>query len=385
VSGDPNRSHQSRVLSDRTLNRTLLARQQLLARKPGVASELIDRLVGLQAQAPLAPYVALWSRLDGFDASELSELLLARQYIRGHALRATLHLVSATDFPPLRALSEPEVARNLQAALAAPLREVDRGPVAAALRGALVDGPLRRDQLVDRLAGRWGDELASAAASAAPILTACVQAPPRGVWGRPGPVMWATAEQWLGVSLPSPPPSPAEYLARYLAAFGPATTADVRAWSGWRGLRSVVSQMRPGLRVFRDEEGRELYDVPDGLIADPDTPAPVRFLPEYDNVYFSFAHRARINPHRYAIPLAPGNGAAMGTFLADGIYAGTWRRTLRADGREATLTIEPYAPLTPDETDAVCQEGLALLAFLAPESTPEIQLMTALASRHRAR
>lgn len=368
------RPHRPPVLSDRTLNRTLLARQQLLDRAPGAVSELIDRLVGLQAQAPLAPYVALWSRLDGFDPSELSELMLSRRYVRGHAMRSTLHTVSAADFPPLRALSEAIVARNFQAAFAAPLRERDRSVIAEDVRAALADGPLRRPQLVDRLVGRWGIELATAAASAAAILTPCVQATPRGVWGESGPVMWATAQQWLGAHLPAPSPSPASYLIRYLAAFGPATVADMRTWSGWTGLQAVVSDLRPNLRVFRDEQGRELYDVTDSPIADPDTPAPVRFLPEYDNVHFSFAHRARINPRRHPAPLAPGNGAAMGTFLADGVYAGTWKRALSADNSTSTLTISPHIALAPNDVDALYEEGQALLSFLAPGALAEVRI-----------
>lgn len=377
VSTAPHRSHRAPVLSDRTLGRTLLARQQLSARARGSAGELIDRLVGLQAQAPLAPYVALWSRLDRFDPTELSELLLSRRYVRGHAMRSTIHLLSAVDFPPLRALSEAAVARNLdQAAFAGPRVKANRAALAEDLRVALADGPLPRGQLAGRLASRWGEELAASASSGAAILTPCVQATPRAVWGQSGPVMWATVEQWLGARLPAPAPSPAPYLLRYLAGFGPATVADMRAWSGWAGLQAVVSDLRPRLRVFRDAQGRELYDIPDGLIANPESPADVRFLPEYDNLHFAFAHRTRINPHGYPVPLAPGNGAAMGTFLVDGVYAGVWKRTLSSDGATVTLTIRPHAPLAAGDAEAVWREGGALLSFLAPAASPAVLLVS---------
>jgi len=362
--------HQARrppVLSHRTLNRTLLARQQLLAREPGRAADLIDRLVGLQAQAPLAPYVALWSRLEGFAAAELGALMSSRAYVRGHAMRSTIHLLSAADFPPLRALSEPAVARNLTAAtFAGHLHGADLPGIAADLREQLTGGPLPRRRLVDRLSVSWGPQLAAAAGSAAAVLTPCVQATPRGVWGHNGPVAWATVEQWLGARLPEPVPSPAGFLLRYLAAFGPASVADMRSWSGWTGLRAVVDGLRPQLRALRDEEGHELLDLPDAPVADPDTPAAVRFLPEYDNVHFAFAHRARINPHGHRVPLAPGNGAAMGTLLADGVFAGVWRRNRDSDGSSAALTVTPFGALDGPIVAQTHQEANALLAFLAP-------------------
>jgi hypothetical protein len=352
----------------------MLARQQLLARGTGSAAELIDRLVGLQAQAPLAAYVALWSRLEGFASEQLSELMSSRTYVRGHAMRSTIHLLSADDFPALRALSDPAVALNIsnQAPWARPLREADRPALAADLRAALADGPLPRGALADTLSGRWGAEMASAAASGAPILTGCVQATPRGVWGQGGAIAWATVEQWLGTELPNPPPSPVPFLLRYLAAFGPASVADMRAWSGWPRLRQVIEAARVPLRRFRSEHGRELLDLPDAPIADPELAAPVRFLPEFDNVQFAYEHRERINPHRFATPLRQGNGAAAGTFLAGGVFAGEWKRELDRD--TMILTVQPHRPLTAEEHAELQQEGVALLGFLDPGATPDIRI-----------
>jgi hypothetical protein len=356
------------VLSDRVLNRTMLARQQLLARGVGSVSELIDRLVGLQAQAPLAAYLALWSRLEDFAPEELADLMSSRAYVRGHAMRSTIHLLSAEDFLALRALSDDAVGRNLssQAPWAEAIRGADRAALGADLRAALGDGPLTGGRLISRLSRRWGDELAGAAAASVAVLNPCVQAPPRGLWGQTGPVAWATVEQWLGTELPDPPPSPVAFLLRYLAAFGPASVADMRAWSGWKGLREVVDAPGVRLRRFRSEHGRELFDLPHAPHADPELAAPVRFLPEYDNVHFAYQSRERINPHRFPIPLAPGNGAAMGTLLADGVFTGTWKRMRSPDGHSATLTIRPYRPLTAAERADLDQEGGALLSFLAP-------------------
>lgn len=362
------------VLSDRTLNRTLLVRQQLLARGSDRVSELIDRLVGLQSQAPLAAYVALWSRLEDFAPEELGELIRARAYVRGHAMRSTIHLLSAEDFLALRALSDAAVVRNLAVAQARAVPGPDRRALVEDLRAAMAEGPVSRGPLIARLTGRWGEEVAAAAATWVAVLTACVQAPPRGVWGHGGPVAWATVQQWLGAELPDPPPSPLGFLLRYLGAFGPASVADMRAWSGWKGLQEVINAAQVPLRRFRSEHGRLLLDLPEAPLADAGLPAPVRFLPEYDNVHFAYQDRERINPHRFPVPLAPGNGAAMGTFLADGGFAGVWRRRLSADRRSATLAVRAYRPLSATERTEIHQEGRALLDFLAPDAAPDVQI-----------
>jgi len=354
----------------------MLARQQLLARRAGPVPEMIDRLVGLQAQAPLASYVALWSRLASFQAGTLAELMSSRAYVRGHAMRSTIHLVSAPDFLALRALSDAAVVLNLsgQVLWARALRGADRAALAADLRAALAGGPLARVPLAERLRGRWGDELANAAAVAAAVLTACVQATPRGLWGQGGPVAWATVQQWLGTELPDPPPSPVGFLMRYLAAFGPASIADMRAWSGWRRLREAIDTAGVRLERFRSEQGHQLLDLPGAPLANADRAAPVRFLPEYDNVHFAYRDRARINPRGFAMPRRPGNGAAMGTFLADGEFAGEWRREVSADRQTAVLTVEAYRPLTADERAQIHEEGRALLGFLAPGAAADIHV-----------
>jgi hypothetical protein len=163
-------------------------------------------------------------------------------------------------------------------------------------------------------------------------------------------------------------------LLRYLAAFGPASVADMRAWSGWTGMREVLNGLAASLRRFRSEHGRELFDLPDAPVADPELPAPARFLPEYDNAYFAYHDRERINPNRFAVPLAPGNGAAMGTLLADGAFAGEWKRQLSADRQTATLTVQNYRPLSATDQTEIHHEGRALLAFLAPDAVPEVRI-----------
>jgi hypothetical protein len=185
-----------------------------------------------------------------------------------------------------------------------------------------------------------------------------VHVPPRGVWGRKGPVVLTTVRTWLGRT-PHPVAPPNDIVRRYLAAFGPATVADVAKWSRVTGLRPVVEGLRPRLRTFRDEAGRELFDVPDGPLPDADTPVPPRFLPEYDNVLLSHADRTRIMPPGASVPLLPGDGARAGTFLVDGFLRGTWRI------EDGEVRVEPYAPLGKREAAAVEEEAQRLRTFLA--------------------
>ena len=183
------------------------------------------------------------------------------------------------------------------------------------------------------------------------------------MWGATGPVARTTLEGWLGRPLEADP-SIDELVLRYLAAFGPATVMDVQAWSGLTRLRAVVDRLRPRLATFRDDHDRELFDLPDAPRPDPETPAPPRFLPEYDNVLIGHADRSRIIPAGRRIPLPPGNGATRGTILLDGMFGGEWR-IATADGH-ATLEIEPFATIAPAALPALTEEGTRLLGFARP-------------------
>ena len=353
-------------LGRKALNRALLARQQLLQRESGSALELIERLVGLQAQAPLASYVALWSRLEGFDPAELSALMTSRQVVRTSLLRATIHLVTAADCLQLWRLIHPVAERGLRGAFGKQLAGADVDAVVAFGTELMNHEPYSRSQLRTKLGERWPEWDANAMAYAVSYLTGTVQVTPRGVWGETGPAALQTIESWLGES-PAPAPTPDALVLRYLAAFGPASVADVQMWSGLTRLREVVDRLRPELRVYADEDGKELFDVPDGPLPDPETPAPVRFLPEFDNLLLSHADRRRINPAGRSVPLPPGNGAAMGTLLIDGDYQADWRHH-----RGENLRITPHRPLTPTEQDAISTEGVELLTLIGSPDTPVV-------------
>jgi Winged helix DNA-binding domain len=357
-----------KTLSRRELNRALLQRQQLLRRESGTVAELIERLVGLQAQAPLASYVALWSRLEDFDPAELSELMTSRQAVRTSLMRATIHLVTADDCLRLWRLMHPVADRGLRGAFGKRLAGTDIDAIVAFGAGLLSQAPYSRSQLGDVLGERWPDWDATAMAYAVSYLTGTVQVTPRGVWGQTGPAALQTIESWLGRS-PLADPSIDNVVRRYLAAFGPASVADVQQWSGLTKLREVVDRLRPGLRVYADEDGRELFDVPDGPLPDAETQAPVRFLPEYDNLLLSHADRRRVNPSGRPVPLPPGNGAAIGTLLIDGDYAADWRHHR---GASPVLKVVTHQPITAEARDAVEAEATALLSLIGEKDTPVV-------------
>jgi hypothetical protein len=322
----------------------------------------IEHLVGMQAQVPLNPYIGLWSRLERFDPGELGRLLVDRLVVRIVAMRATLHLVTADDCLVLRPLMQPvldaELARHRDHGPV--LQGVDLAPVLAHARTFLAARPRTGTELRDEFAVRFPELDAPALAYACRNLLAFVQVPPRGVWGRTAQVASTTAEAWLGRELISAP-SIDDVVLRYLDAFGPATVADVSSWSRLTGMREVVERLRPRLRVFVDERGRELFDLPDAPRPDPDTPAPPRFLPEYDNVLLSHADRSRFvrddrrNQSWTAL-------IVQGTVLQDGTIAGTWHIERDRAGGTTTLTVV-HAGLGARAQASVTAEARRFLRF----------------------
>jgi hypothetical protein len=350
------------VLSRRALNRTLLGRQLLLERVARPAEAVIEHLVGMQAQEPIDPYVGLWTRIEGFDPAELSTLIEARRAVRGSTLRTTLHLMTGRDFLALRPVLQDVLERAWRSSpFAKDLVGLDLAEVVAAGRELLDKEPLTTAQLAVALADRWPDRTPNSLAYASRFLLPIVQVPPRGLWGKKAPPRALTVETWLGQPLGTDTAADDAVL-RYLAAFGPATVSDIRIWSWLTGLREVVDRLRPRLRTFRDEAGRELLDVGDGLLVDPDVPAPIRFLPQYDNIFLSHEDRSRILVKRVTVPDLVWKGGV----LIDGFISGAWR--IRREKGRATMTIELAVPLAGAARAEIEAEGTSLFEFLAADA-----------------
>ena len=348
------------------LNRATLARQLLLRRAPLHPLAAIDHLVGLQAQVPGDPYVALWARIDGFDPLELSALLEERRAVRTVLMRATIHLVTAEDALLLRPLVQPvleaELSRHREHAPV--LRELHAGAALAHARTLVEERPRTTAELREALAERVPPEHAPALAYAARNRLALVQVPPRGLWRRSGGVRLTTLESWVRRPLHRRP-ALEDVVLRYLAAFGPASAADASTWSRLTGLRPVLESLRPKLVTFRDGRGRELFDPPDAPRPDAATPAPPRFIPEYDNVLLSHADRGRFVSDAERKRLAHVDGLGHGTLLVDGRAAGRWRA--EGDGDRQTLVVR-HLGLPRGARDEVAAEAERLVRFLSPES-----------------
>ncbi len=348
------------VLGRRALNRALLGRQLLLRRAELPAADAIERLVGLQAQVPNAPYVGLWTRLEHFRHDDLAQLVGERRAVRIALMRSTIHLVSARDCLALRPLLQPVLQRGLQGNFGRRLAGLDTQALADAGRALVEQQPRTFAELGTLLHERWPNRDPAALAIAVRTFVPLVQIPPRGIWGASGQATHTTAEAWLGRPL-DPNPSPDEMVLRYLAAFGPATVNDIQMWSGLTRLREITERLRPRLLTFRDEHGRELFDLPDAPRPDPDTPAPPRFLPEYDNALLSHADRARIiaNDHRSRV-------FTLGSVLVDGFVRGTWKIT--RGGGSATLAVTLFEALSNHDRTALAEEGSRLLEFAAHDA-----------------
>ncbi|HEV7627026.1 MAG TPA: winged helix DNA-binding domain-containing protein [Streptomyces sp.] len=350
------------TLTARTLGRALIARQLLAERARMSALEAVEHLVGLQAQAPKPPYFGLWSRLADFRAEELSALLRDRQAVRVSVMRGTVHLVSAADCLQLRALTRVLYERILRTNYRERLSGLDFAEIVEAGLAGIRQQPRTARELSVLLGERWPDHDPYALSQAARGLCDVVQIPPRGLWGRSGQPTYETIESWLGRPV-SPEPTIETVLLRYLGAYGPASVMDAQTWSGLTRLSEVMEQLRPQLRVFRSESGRELFDLPEAPRPDPELPLPARFVAEYDNLILSHADRTRVIGDAARKTIASRNGQVPGTILLDGTVRGMWKAE-QPRKRVATLTVTPFGGrLTEDEEQALAAEGERLLRF----------------------
>ena len=355
------------VLTRRALNRATLARQLLLRRSSVQVEDTIERLLGLQAQATLPPYYGLWSRIEAFDPNELGRLLTEREVVRLTLMRGTIHLASIRDALLLRPLVQPVVERMHNGAFGRRMGGADLSRLATRTRALLADEALTARELGRALVEEGIGDDAEAIGNAARVYVSLVQVPPRGVWGKSGQARYATLEAWTGCDL-EPSPTPDEVVERYLAAFGPASVLDAQSWSGLTKLAAVFERLRPRLVVFHDQDGRELFDVPDAPRPDADTPAPVRFLGEYDNLLLGHADRRRFIPEDFPWQAMLADGRFVSNLLVDGALRATW--WLERDGRRGvTLAIRPFGTFSSRERKDVLEEAEQFAVFAARDAT----------------
>jgi len=330
------------------LNRATLDRQLLLRRATRPVRDAIEHLAGLQAQAPRAPYVGLWTRLAGFGHQDLEDLLTERIVVRAHLMRNTVHLVTAADFISFRPLFQPIMKRALAGNFGRNLGGVDLDDLRTAAATLLAERPLTRGQLAGQLSASWPGHDPASLAYAATHLLQLVQVPPRGLWGRSGQATWFLASAWLpdaGLTGGGPDGPAAldldsvldQLVVRYLSAYGPATVRDIQAWSGLSRLREVTERLGPRLRTFTGSGGAELLDLPDAPRPDADVPAPPR--------------------------------------LVEGFWVADWTITRSRD--RAVLEIRSFGPLGVAGQDAIAAEGSRLLEFAAPAAAHDVRFCTA--------
>ncbi|MEU4341769.1 winged helix DNA-binding domain-containing protein [Nocardia sp. NPDC023852] len=348
-------------LSLRELNRTLLVRQKLVERVALTPFELVRHLVAVQGQEPNWPYVGLWTRLAQFRHDDLAALLRDRKLVRSTMLRRTVHLADGADFRWLRPTVQPVV----DAALKAPyyrdeIDGVDLDELGAAGRELLAGQRLSRGDLGKLLAVRFPDRHTRRLAETVELLVPMVHGPETGAWGRwrNRSVTVGLAEEWLAAPMAAAP-RPETLVLRYLAAFGPATVADMQAWAGITRLAEVVDEIRTRLRVFTDDQHRVLFDLPDAPLAEPDLPVPVRFLPAFDNALLGHKDRRRIISEEDRRRIAKEASAGVPMYLVDGFVHGRWSID------DATLRVIPWHPLSASDEAALRAEAEDLLSFVA--------------------
>jgi hypothetical protein len=354
------------MLSLHTLNRATLARQFLLERADLSVSVGLERLVGMQAQALPAPFIGLWTRLRSFQRDDLAQLIADRTIIKATTMRATLHLMTAADYARFRSTLQPALSKMAEGIGKQRGTDFDTQKVLDAARAFFAEKPGTFAELSDMLATLLPDTDVGAMRYTVRTYLPLVQVHVSGGWSYPGNPSFALADSWISQPIDTEDHI-RELIFHYLAAFGPASVTDMQTWSGIPKLKAVFEKLKPELRVYRDENKRELFDLPDLTLPDAETPAPVRFLPEFDNLLLSHDKRTRViadahwkNVYRSA------NLRLLATFLVDGFVSGIWK--IEKTKGTATLTLEPFAPLSPQARAALSEEGERLARFIEPDA-----------------
>lgn len=352
-----------RILKLRELNRATLARQMLLVRETIPVPAAIERLAGMQAQHASAPFVGLWTRLKDFKREDLATLIESRKIVKSTFIRATLHLVTAEDYLRFRATLEPLLI-VAASSIAKQRGEFDLEKVLKAARKFIGEKPRTFAEISQMLSDLMPEVDVGAMRYSVRTQIPLVQTPITGGWCYSGKPEFTLAEEWIGRKISVKDNLP-ELVRRYLAAFGPASVTDAQTWMGMK-LKGTFEKLRPELQSYRDEARRELFDLPDVALPDEDVPAPVRFLPEYDNLLLSHSNRTRVVADEYRPKVyLPGLRVAA-TILVDGFVRGVWK--VEKTKTAATMMIEPFGKLTKKDGRALVEEGERLIRFVEPDA-----------------
>jgi len=344
----------------------------LLERRRASAASTVERLVGMQAQAPNLPYVGLWARLQGFVPEQLSRLIERRDAVRISLMRNTIHLVTTRDAlglkPMFMRLGERGFLRG--SPWGRGMREGDLSSISITGREIMAERPRTIAELARELGRRYPGRDGVALAYGVRYMVPLVFTPPRGLWGGRGLVTLTTFEAWLGRP-PGPSFSDEQLVLRYLSAFGPASPSDMRAWSGL-ALRPTFEGLRARLRTYRDESGVELFDLPRAPRPDGDLEVPPRLIPDFDNILLAHADRGRIMPPGKHLGIFSSNGVMQGAVLLDGFVRAMWAP------RGSTLVITPFGKaLTKAEQRATSDEAMRLMQLLAPGERHDLRFAPA--------
>jgi Winged helix DNA-binding domain len=355
-----------RVLTTADLNRALLARQLLLERSKLPLTRALERVGGIQAQYAPSSYIGLWTRLEGFALSDLTNALERRRAVQGTLLRSTIHLVSAGDYWPFAAGSRSARQTAWLRFDKKRLSNADMKAAAKEVRAALAGRVAHRDELLE-LARRRDPERPTHLWNGLSAWVELVRAPPSGTWERRRADLYALADDWLGRAEVTPEQGAMLLLRRYLGGFGPAQLADAANWAGLpvAELQATAEGLR--LRRFRDEEGAELVDLQRAPLPDASTPVPVRFLPTWDATLLAHARRTQILPEDFRpLVFATKTPQSTPTFLVDGAVAGKW--LVERAARKATLTLQPFETLPAKTKRNLRDEAERLVRFHEPDA-----------------
>lgn len=368
-----------KILNLRELNRATLARQVLLKRENLSVPAAIERLAGMQAQLASAPFVGLWTRLKDFKREDLAAAIETRTVVKATMMRATLHLCSAEDFLRFRSTLQPVLSGAIEAIAKQRGSDFDQGKLLTQARKFISEKPRTFAEISEWVSGLLPDQDVGVLRYTIRTHLPMVQVPISGGWSYSSKPEFTLAESWIGrkISAPGNPQDDLKELARrYLAAFGPASVNDMQTWSGFKLplLKEVFETLRPELQTYRDENKRELFDLAGTSLPGEDVLAPIRFLPEFDNLLLSHNKRHRIvaDEHRSRVYLPALRVAA--TFLVDGFVSGAWK--VEKTKITAKLLIEPFVKLAKQDRTTLAEEGEQLIRFVEPAAkTFEVQFV----------